>query len=217
MAKFDCRLTLLDRICEVIVKQTWKFKPKPTRCKTLIFLLSILTLEMLFHGVPTKALGGGYPKEKGHPKGKWTVKGSVARAPITKASDGATGILEVRCQGKNPEVRLLHPALSKLPIDRRDLRPGWHGVVFINIGLNLDLRKPSHIGANEAWLPCKGEPNCLTGRNKPISVKWALRGLKEGFTFYLRVRPPQEPIVDIWFSLAGSRRAIETACGQRVE
>ena len=143
--------------------------------------------------------------------GAWTVGGTIARAPAIGTSAGAPASLEVRCDGE-PDVVLKHPALSTLPVEREDRRPGWFGNVQVILGWGLDLRNPTHVGARTYWFPCEGDPSCVVPA--PGAREWTLEKLKSSFTLYIRIQPPQGSNVDLQVSLTGSRRAIETACGE---
>ena len=144
------------------------------------------------------------------PGATWSADGDVARAPPIETSDGAPASLEVRCASQ-PELRLTHPALSLLPVEREDRREGWYGIVDLLVGWNLDLRRPSHIGARTYWWRCPGPAagaGCLVARD----TGGMIGALKAGWSWFIRIEPPGGAAVDLRVSLAGSRRAIETAC-----
>lgn len=137
----------------------------------------------------------------------WTTTDDVAWTSAVETSDGNEARLEVRCR-PDPEVRLLHPSLDALEADTTDRRSGWYGIVRVTGGWGLELRRPEHHGAITYWWRCDTTRGCLSAR-EPV---WIIRQLKRSWTWYLRASPRNRPVVDMRFSLAGSRHAIETAC-----
>ena len=141
---------------------------------------------------------------------RWSVEGGKARSGKIESNDGTRAVIEVRC-AERPEVRLRHERLSELPVERRDRRPGWYGVVRTRAGWGLDLRRPDHPGAQAYWFRCEGEPDCLVAREP----EWIVRQLKSQWTWSMMIEPPARPATHLLISLAGSHRAIEKVCGNR--
>ena len=141
---------------------------------------------------------------------RWTAEGGKARSGTIESNDGTRAVLEVRC-AERPEVRLRHERLSELPVERRDRRPGWYGIVRTRAGWGLDLRRPDHHGAQTYWFRCKGEPDCLVARDPD----WIVRQLKSQWTWSMMIEPAGRPATHLLISLAGSRRAIEKVCSAK--
>ena len=138
----------------------------------------------------------------------WTAEGGKVRSGEIASNDGTRAVLEVRC-AERPEVRLRHQRLSDLPVEHRDRRPRWYGVVRIRAGWGLDLRRPNHYGARTYWFRCKGEPDCLVARDPD----WIVQQLKSQWTWSMMIEPTGRPATHLLISLAGSRRVIEKVCG----
>ncbi|MDD9982386.1 MAG: hypothetical protein OXU81_13690 [Gammaproteobacteria bacterium] len=141
--------------------------------------------------------------------GDWTKTNKVAWTAALETSDGDGARLEVRCRPE-PEVRLLHPSLDELTADTSDRRPGWYGVVRVTGGWGLDLRRPDHHGAITYWWRCEDMRGCL----RASDAEWIIRNLKKNWSVHLLSEPKDGPAVDMRFSLAGSRNAIEATCGE---
>ena len=142
--------------------------------------------------------------------GDWTTTNHVASTKAIETSDGGEARLEVRC-GPEREVRLLHEALDAVPAVT-DKNPRDDGTVAIDGGWGLDLRRSEHRGARTRWRRCADTPSCLRVRD----TEWTIRQLKKSWTWYLRVRPEGRPTLDMRFDLAGSPKAIDAVCGERV-
>lgn len=146
------------------------------------------------------------------PAAGWTSRDAVAWTDVI-ASDKQSARLEVRCEGETrPQVRLLHHALDRLPIDTADARPGWHGVARLTGGWGLDLQRPEHHGAVTYWRPCPDTRGCLQARD--ADARRTIRQLRKNWTWHLRAKPGSSPAIDMKFDLAGSGRAIDAACAR---
>ena len=139
--------------------------------------------------------------------GEWTTANHIASTSAIETSDGADARLEVHC-GPEREVRLLHEALDAVPAVTTDKSPGWYGTVVVAGGWGLDLRHPEHRGESTRWWRCPATRGCLRARD----TGWTIRELKKSWTWYLRAKPEGRPALDMRFDLAGSGKAIETAC-----
>lgn len=140
----------------------------------------------------------------------WQVTdGEVAHVVGIESSDGADAAVEVRCEAE-PEVRIIHPALARVPTDDADQRPGWRRTVPLLTGWGLDLTRPDHHGWLGAWYRCNDRRDCLTPREADID--YVFRSLKSGWSVFVRIEPPGEEPVDLRVSLVGSAKAIEAVC-----
>ena len=137
------------------------------------------------------------------------VDGEVAHAVAIESSDGADATLEVRCRPE-PDVRLVHPALARLPTDHTDQRPGWRRTVDLLLGWGLDLTRPDHHGWLSAWRRCSDRRDCLIAREADVDN--IVHSLKSDWSLFIRIEPPGEGPVDIRVSLEGSAKAIEAVC-----
>ncbi len=140
----------------------------------------------------------------------WQVTdGEVAHAVGIESSDGAPAAVEVCCQPE-PETRVIHPALARVPTDDTDQRLGWRRTVPLLMGWGLDLTRPDHQGWLGAWVRCSDRRDCLTPRE--ADVDHVFRSLKSDWSVFLRIEPPGEEPVDLRVSLVGSAKAIEAVC-----
>ena len=140
----------------------------------------------------------------------WQVAdGEVAHAVDIDSSDGERATLEVRCRPE-PEVRVVHPALARVPTDFTDQRPGWRRTVPLVLGWGLDLSRPDHHGWLSYWNRCDDRRDCLVPRE--TDVDFMVRHLKAEWSLFIRIEPPGERPVDLRVLLVGSAKAIGTVC-----
>ena len=140
----------------------------------------------------------------------WRVaNGETAQAVAIESSDGARAALEVRCRPE-PDVRIFHPALARLPVDDGDSRQGWRRIVYLRLGWGLDLSLPDHHGWRSAWHRCDDRPDCLVARE--ADVKHIIRSITSSWSLFVRIEPPNEEPVDLRVFLTGSAQAIESVC-----
>ena len=141
--------------------------------------------------------------------GDWQVKdGEIAHAAGIVSTDGAPASLEVRCRPE-PEVTLTHPVLASMPANGKG-RLDWDRGAFIYTGWGLDLTRPDHYGHLGLWEHCSHRPDCV--RPGYADTTWFIEELRENWSVFIRLSPPDADVVDLRVSLVGSARAIKAIC-----
>ena len=139
----------------------------------------------------------------------WQTKDSdIAHAVGIAASDGAPASLEVRCRPKL-DVTLTHPALATMPIDETGRLDSYQGARVFD-GWGLDLTRPDHFGHLGIWVRCAHRPDCV--HPKPDDTAWIIKQLRQEWSWFIRIEPPDAEVVDLRVSLAGSTQAIDAVC-----
>ncbi len=139
----------------------------------------------------------------------WQIKdGEIAHAVGIVSSDGASASLEVRCQPE-PEVTLTHPVLASMPTDEKG-RLDWYQGALIHTGWGLDLTRPDHGGYLGLWEPCAHRLDCVRPINRDIA--WFIEDLRQNWSVFIRISPPDADVVDLRVSLVGSAAAIDAVC-----
>ena len=139
----------------------------------------------------------------------WQTKdGQIAHAVGIASSDGAPASVEVRCRPK-PDVTLTHPALADMPTDETG-RLDWYQGALMYDGWGLDLTRPDHFGHLGAWFRCAHRTDCV--RPKPDDITWIVKQLRQEWSWFIRIEPPDAEPVDLRVSLVGSATAIDAVC-----
>ena len=141
--------------------------------------------------------------------GDWQIKeGETAHAAGIVSSDGAPASLEVRCQPE-PEATLTHPVLASMPADGKG-RLDWYQGALIYTGWGLDLTRPDHHGHLGIWEHCADRLDCIHPNNPgPASF---IEQLRENWSLFIRISPPDADVVDLRVSLGGSAKAVDAIC-----
>ena len=139
----------------------------------------------------------------------WQTKDSeIAHAVGIATSDDAPASLEVRCRPKL-DVTLTHPALATMPIDEAG-RLDWYQGALVYDGWGLDLTRPDHSGHLGVWVRCAHRADCV--HPKPDDTAWIVKQLKQEWSWFIRIEPPDAEVVDLRVSLVGAGKAIDAVC-----